>query len=195
MRNLSLILVIFFSLFIIACGNKKENTEELEIADNEIIEGTVDDDTSNANNAIISDNFTDESGIIDSSKKEQIVYTDASKEMQVDPPVNDKAVTEPIKEKPIVEVKNIEKKNIEKPVVKAHETKFYIVAGSFKKYSNAQNLFDLFKNKGYAPLILPKSDGYNRVAIVSYMQENEARKALTHLRSAHNDITFWLFKW
>jgi cell division protein FtsN len=195
MRNLSLILVIFFSLFIIACGNKKESTEELETADNEIIEGTVGDDTSNVNNGIISDNFTDESGIIDSSKNEPIVYTDASKEMQVDPPVNNKTVSEPIKEKPIVEVKNIEKKNIEKPVVKTHETKFYIVAGSFKKYSNAQNLFDLFKNKGYAPLILPKSNGYNRVAIVSYMQEKEARKALSQLRSTHNDITFWLFKW
>ena len=181
MRNFILVAGIFLTLVFFACGNKKETTENVDDTDSGVIDETL--DTSNTYGSIISDGLSDESGIIDSSKKEPMVYIDKSNEIQVDPPVTNKEnvkITETVKEE---------------PKVKTHEKRFYVVAGSFKKYSNAQNLYDLFKKKGYQPLILPKMSGYNRVAIVSYSQEKEARKALSKLRTENGDITFWLFKW
>jgi cell division septation protein DedD len=191
MRNLSLIIAIFFSLILISCGPKKEKTENLENPDSSYVDETL--DTTNSAGSIISDGFTtDESGIIDSSKKEPMVYNGQAKEQLVDSAVDNKTIT-----KPVVENKTVTKpvKENKKNVTKSHQTKFYVVAGSFKKYSNAQNLFDHFKKKGYQPLILPKSKGYTRLALVSYTQETEARKALAKLRSENNDITFWLYKW
>jgi cell division protein FtsN len=198
MRNPILIAAIFFTLIFVSCGNKKENTEDVQNTDSEMVDQTL--DTSSNYGNIISNGLSDESGIIDSSKKEPMVYISPSKEIQIDPPVdnksvNNKTISEPVKEEPVKE-KNIKEKTVkEKAVVKSHEKRFYVVAGSFKKYSNAHNLFELFKKKGYTPLILPKNGGYNRVAIVSYSQESEARKALKKVRAEHGDITFWLYKW
>jgi hypothetical protein len=179
MKYLNLIIAVSFALVMISCGAKKEKTDELSSPDSEIIDETL--DTNVSYEEFVADGFSDETSMIDSSNKEKMVYIDQSNEIQIDPPVENKKV-EPVKEEP-------------KKIEKAHETRYYVVAGSFKKYSNAQVLFDFFKKKGYQPLILPKVEGYNRVAIVSYSQESEARKALTKLRVDNNDITFWLYKW
>jgi cell division protein FtsN len=184
MRNSILVAAIFFTLIFVSCGNKKETTEEKTESDSELVDKSAD-TSKNGFADVISDGFSDESGIIDSSKNQQMVYNSPTKEEQVDPPVEKKTISEPVKEEP----------KHEKSTVKAHETRFYVVAGSFKKYSNAHNLFDLFKKKGYKPLILPKNGGYNRVAIVSYSKESDARKALKKVRGEHTDITFWLYKW
>ncbi|MCF6241338.1 MAG: SPOR domain-containing protein, partial [Bacteroidales bacterium] len=78
---------------------------------------------------------------------------------------------------------------------KVHQEKFYIVVGSFKKFSNAQNLSNYFEKEGYKPMILPKVNGYNRVAIMSYVEKANAQKAVKRAREKYNDLTFWIYKW
>jgi cell division protein FtsN len=178
MKNLSLIAAILFTIVLCSCGSKKEKTEETDLMEEEVIAQ----DSTTSYEDFLSTGLTDESDVIDSSKSDKMVLPDSSKEVRIDPPVNNKTITQPKKDEP-------------KQVTKPNEKRYYIVAGSFKKYSNAQNLFNYFKKRGYSPLILPKMDGYNRVAIVSYSKEADARQALSKLRIEYNDLTFWLYSW
>jgi cell division protein FtsN len=180
MKHLSLIATLFIALILFSCGAKDEKTEELSSDDNGIVDETL--DTNTSYEEFVADGFSEDLNPVDTSKSEKMVYIDPSKEIQIDPPIEKKEEVVPVKELP-------------KETVKTHETRFYVVAGSFKKYSNAQNLFNYFKKKGYSPLILPKVNGYNRVAIISYTSENQARASVKKLRTEHNDLTFWLYKW
>ena len=173
MKYISLFAIIFAALMITACGAKEEETQDLP-ENNEIVD--LEEDTTD-----YPEFFADEEDInpADSSSKETMIYVDDTKEIQVDPPVK-----EEVKKDPVVN---------EEP--KVHQQRFYIVVGSFKEYSNAQKLNKYFKDKGYYPLILPKVNEYNRVAISSYVEEANARKAIKKLRVEHNDLTFWLYKW
>lgn len=181
MKYISLIAFVFIALIISSCGAKEEKREDLN-TDNNIVDATIDTSQDYEKYENFVADGVDDLNPADSSTKETMVYTDNTKEIQVDPPVEKKEV---IKEKPVVK----------KEETKVHEKRFYIVVGSFKEYGNAQKLYNYFKNKGYYPLILPKVNEYNRVAISSYVEEANARKAIKKLRVDHNDLTFWLYKW
>jgi cell division protein FtsN len=161
----------------ISCGAKKEKTDDLDSTNNEILDGSL--DTNVSYEEFVADGLDEDTTYIDTSKTEKMVYISPSKEVQVDPPVETKKELVPVK----------------KEDVKTHEIRYYVVTGSFKSYSNAKNLSNYFQKKGYHPLILPKVNEYNRVAIVSYSNEADARKSIQKLRTEHNDLTFWLYKW
>lgn len=195
MKHASLITILLIALVAFSCGKKEEKKENLDDKDNEIIDATID---TSQNYASYEEFVTDGSdeGITsaDTSNKTDMVFIDPTDEIQIDPPVIKK---EEVKKEQKKEVKKEVKKEpvIEKETSNSHELRYYIVVGSFKNYSNAQNLNAYFKTKGYSPLILPKENGYNRVAVSSYPLEADARKAIQKLRTEHNDLTFWLYKW
>lgn len=175
MKFTNLFAILLAALFIIGCGAKEE-----EVVDggtnNEIIEENIDD--ANLTNVIEDNTWEEDLNPADSSSKETMTYDENVQEELVDPPVKEET-------KPVVE----EKKET------VHQKRFYIVVGSFKEYGNAQKINDKFKNEGYYPMILPKVNEYNRVAIASYVEEANARKAIKKLRTKYNDLTFWLYKW
>lgn len=174
MKYISLFAIIFAALMITACGAKEEETQDLP-KNNNIVD--IEEDTTDYPMF-----YPEDEEVInpaDSSTEENMKYAENTKEEQIDPPVKEEVTKEPVvKEETTV-----------------HKKRFYIVVGSFKKYSNAQKLHKYFKDKGYFPLILPKVNEYNRVAISSYVEEANARKAIKKLRIDHNDLTFWLYKW
>lgn len=175
MKYISLFAIVFAALMITACGAKEEETKDLP-ENNNIVD--IEEDT--ANYQMFYPDDEEDINPADSSSEETMKYVEDTKEIQIDPPVKEEVKKEPVvvKEEP-----------------KVHEKRFYIVVGSFKEYSNAQKLHKYFKDKGYFPLILPKVNEYNRVAISSYVEEANARKAIKKLRMDHNDLTFWLYKW
>lgn len=71
-------------------------------------------------------------------------------------------------------------------------TEFHIVAGSFKKYENAQSLQQKLRMKGFDPTILDKQNGFYRVAIKSFDNRNVALQEFNRLRSQHRDLKLWL---
>jgi cell division septation protein DedD len=195
MKHASLITILLIAIVAFSCGKKEEKKENLDNKDNEIIDATIDTSQNYASyEEFVTDGSDDGIAAADSSDKKDMVFIDPTDEIQIDPPVVKK---EEVKKEQKKEVKKEVKKEpvIEKENAKGHELRFYIVVGSFKNYSNAQNLNAYFKTKGYSPLILPKENGYNRVAVSSYPQEADAREAIQKLRKEHNDLTFWLYKW
>jgi cell division septation protein DedD len=190
MKYPSLLITSIFAVFLISCGAKKEKTEDLNNTNEASLEKPAENDTSFTD--FVDQGSPKDSLSYDTTNVERSTYIDPTKGIQIDPPVVNK--TENKIEKKI-EAKKETKKQESKEIVKSHELRYYVVAGSFKKYSNAHNLVDYFKRKGYKPLILPKSKGYNRVAIVSFPKESEARTSIKQLRTDHKDLAFWLYKW
>jgi cell division protein FtsN len=180
MKILNLLTVLIFVFILISCGAKKEKTDDLDSTANENLEGNI--DTNVSYEEFVANGLGEDTNYVENTKSEKMVYISPTKEVQVDPPVDLKKEVVPVKK----EIKE---------EVKAHEVRYYVVAGSFKSYSNAKNLSNFFQKKGYHPLILPKVNEYNRVAIVSYSIEADARKSLEKLRTENKDITFWLYKW
>jgi cell division protein FtsN len=68
---------------------------------------------------------------------------------------------------------------------------FYIVAGSFTLYSNAQKLNNKLKAKGFDSKILEPYGQYNRVTVKQFKTVAEARAALPELRKSF-DQDLWL---
>jgi len=180
MKILNLLTVLIFFLVLISCGAKKEKTDDLDSTNAETSEGII--DTNVSYEEFVADGLGEDTTYLETSETDKMVYISPSKEVQVDPPVEENKEVKPIKKET-------------KEEVKSHEIRYYVVAGSFKSYSNAKNLSNFFQKKGYHPLILPKVSEYNRVAIVSYSAEADARKSIEKLRKEHNDLTFWLYKW
>ena len=80
----------------------------------------------------------------------------------------------------------------EAPSAKVNEsTMFYIVAGSFTLYNNAQKLNTKLKAKGYDSKILEPYGQYHRVTVKQFKTVAEARAALPELRK-NVDQTLWL---
>ncbi|RLD74183.1 MAG: hypothetical protein DRJ10_17125 [Bacteroidetes bacterium] len=183
MKHLSLIFAILIAVFIYSCGAEEESTEETN-TDTEIIDETADTSGYLDDIEFVSDESTADINPVDSTLQDNMDYPDNTNEILVDPPVEEKVVVEEEKETPIV-----------KEEVKVHQKRFYIVVGSFQKFSNAQNLNNYFEKKGYHPMILPKVNGYNRVAISSYVEKTNAKKVISKLRKEHNDLTFWIYQW
>ncbi len=191
MKHASLITIVLIAFLTFSCGKKEEKKENLDDKDNEIIDATIDTSQNYASyEEFVTDGSDDGLTSADTSNKTDMVFIDPTDEIQIDPPVVKK---EEVKKEPKKEVKK--EPIIEKETSKSKEKRYYIVVGSFKNYSNAQNLNAYFKTKGYSPLILPKENGYNRVAVSSYPKEADARTAIQKLRTEHNDLTFWLYKW
>ncbi len=80
----------------------------------------------------------------------------------------------------------------EAPTSKVNESNvFYIVAGSFTLYNNAQKLNTKLKAKGYDSKILEPYGQYHRVTVKQFSTVAEARAALPGLRK-NIDQTLWL---
>ena len=71
---------------------------------------------------------------------------------------------------------------------------FYVIAGSFTVYSNAQNLCNKLKTKGFPSEILIPFGQYNRVAVKSFKTRAEAKASLASLKSRLNDEGLWILK-
>ncbi len=185
MKHISLLIAILMTIFFSSCGGKEETTED-NIMDTEIIDETADTSAYLDDIEFVSDESDTEINPVDSTLQEDLDYPNNTTEVLVDPPVEvkEEVVVDKIKEDP-VEVKE----------EKVHQKRYYVVVGSFTKYTNAQNLNNYFEQKGYHPMILPKVNGYNRVAISSYIEKANAKKAVTKLRVEYNDLTFWIYQW
>lgn len=71
--------------------------------------------------------------------------------------------------------------------------KFYIIAGSFKDFKKAENLYKELSSKGYSETkILDPVNDFSRVVIKSFNDENLARAELKKLRKQYNDESIWL---
>ena len=186
MKYISLIVAFFFAVLFSACGAKEEKTEQND-ANTEVVDETPDSLAYGGDNEFIDESDNDFNPV-DSTAN--MVMPDENTEMTQ---VNEQEETKPA----IIEESKTEVKEepIKKEEPKVHEARFYVVVGSFKKYSNAQNLKNYFEKEGYMPMILPKVNEYNRVAIASYVEKANAKKAVTHLRNKYNDLTFWIYKW
>ena len=68
----------------------------------------------------------------------------------------------------------------------------YLIVGSYKKYSNAEQRVNKFRKMGYDAQILPKYGQYNRVAAAKFTDEATARAKLKQMRAAFKDKSFWL---
>lgn len=78
------------------------------------------------------------------------------------------------------------------PDTKVNESNvFYIVAGSFTLYNNAQKLNNKLKAKGYDSKILEPYGQYHRVTVKQFKTVAEARAALPELRK-NIDQALWL---
>ncbi|MBO7596110.1 MAG: SPOR domain-containing protein [Bacteroidales bacterium] len=79
------------------------------------------------------------------------------------------------------------------PVVNESDM-FYIIAGSFTVYSNAQNLCNKLKVKGFNAEILIPFGQYNRVSVKSFKTREEAKAAIASLKSKLGDDGLWILK-
>jgi len=82
----------------------------------------------------------------------------------------------------------------ETTVVENDADVFYVIAGSFTVYSNAQNLCNKLKTKGFNAEILIPFGQYNRVAVKSFKTRAEAKASLASLKSRLNDEGLWILK-
>jgi len=177
MKNVILSLTFVVALILSSCGAKEETKENIK-DDQEFVDETQDTTNYPDYEEFVSDGTGEEFDAADSSSVETMNYDKNTKEVLVDENEAPKEV------KPVV-----------KTTPKVHQTRFYIVVGSFKKFKNAKTLSTFFKQKGYYPLILPKVNDYNRVAISSFVEKPNAKKAITKLKAEYNDLTFWIYKW
>ena len=68
---------------------------------------------------------------------------------------------------------------------------YHLVAGSFKKYKNAQEFVGQLKEKGYSPAILEK-DGLFRVTIQTFDKKEDALAKLYQMRDTGRLKSIWL---
>lgn len=73
----------------------------------------------------------------------------------------------------------------------SQSSKYYLVAGSFKKLENAQRLKTALLNDGYNPQILQTDNGYFRVTLSSFDNRNIAIRELERIRKGLNR-TVWI---
>ncbi len=74
----------------------------------------------------------------------------------------------------------------------AHCSNFYIIAGSFKSYNNAQLLSTKLKSKGHNTDILQSKDNYFRVSIHQFNERDQALKKLKELKQNKGHDHLWL---
>jgi len=172
MKHIILSITVVIALILGSCGAKEESKK---VNNNEEFIDETTDTTDNIDyEAVVDNGLGEEFEPADSSSVETMNYTENTEEVLV------KETEEP---------KEVKKEP------KVHQVRYYIVVGSFTKFKNAKSLSTFFKKKGYYPLILPKSNNYNRVAISSFVEKPNAKKAISKLKNEYNDLTFWIYKW
>jgi nucleoid DNA-binding protein len=70
-------------------------------------------------------------------------------------------------------------------------SRYYLIAGSFKRLDNAQRLKTDLLNHGYSPQILQTKNGYYRVTLSSFDNRNLAIRELQRIRKNLN-LTVWI---
>lgn len=78
-----------------------------------------------------------------------------------------------------------------------HDQKsFFVIIGSFRERSNADNYSESLVAKGFDPVILLSETGLNRVSVDSYANENDARARIMQIRSqfSEHEDTWLLIK-
>ena len=71
--------------------------------------------------------------------------------------------------------------------------RYFVIIGSFRFSSNANNFKDKASEKGLNPFVLVSERGYHRIAAFSYSNENQARERVHYIRTnfpEYNDA--WL---
>jgi len=74
------------------------------------------------------------------------------------------------------------------------EEKYFIIAGSFAVLAEAQKLNNQLLKEGYPSIVLAKANGYSRVSINTYTDENLARTEKETLQKKFKDLELWLLK-
>lgn len=77
---------------------------------------------------------------------------------------------------------------------KATYSKFYIIAGSFKKIENAEKFAVGIREKGYQTEIIESGKNLIRISIFNYNNETEALKKLYELRQTSELKSVWILK-
>lgn len=74
------------------------------------------------------------------------------------------------------------------------DSKYIIIAGSFKKLENAKIFSYKFEKLGYSPTILKQEGNFYRIAIYSFDNQKEALDSLYKVRKRQEMKTAWLLK-
>jgi low affinity Fe/Cu permease len=71
---------------------------------------------------------------------------------------------------------------------------YHLIAGSFEREINAENLISEYAGYGYNPVVIGQAaNGYYRVSIAAYLRKNEALPELEKARSLYNP-NIWLLR-
>ena len=76
----------------------------------------------------------------------------------------------------------------------ATQRMYYLIAGSFEKTENADNLINMFAKEGYTPKIIGQADnGFYRVSIAAFFRKEDAIEELAKVREKYNP-SIWLLR-
>lgn len=202
MKRISLILSMVLVIIIAGCGAKEEKRKEREKKPVVKVEDTKKKEDIVKKNIPKPDDKTLKDSAFASDTK---LKKDTVVEKPVDVKKTDKKDKEPVRvENEDGTTKKISDDDLKKEKKKAKKNKkdyvkkFYIIAGSFKKISNAVNLRKFFKDNGYSnAMVLYPYNEFNRVATNSYKTLEAARKDIEVIKNKNikfkkDEITYWL---
>lgn len=70
----------------------------------------------------------------------------------------------------------------------AHDEKtYFVIIGSFRSLSNAEQFRNSIRPKGFEPVIIKSESGLHRVSVDSYGMESDARARIMQIRSRYNE--------
>jgi cell division protein FtsN len=102
---------------------------------------------------------------------------------------NPKTTKKIVKAKPIQ--KKIEKK-VPKALVKKAINKYFLIAASFKKQSNAKKMKSKLKSEGFDSQIILSNNQFYRVSYKGFSKKEEAFKELKIARATEGKEDIWL---
>lgn len=188
MKKVSLILVVFFAIFLYSCNAKKEKKTDKNKPVTENIEENTEEFEYKKD-----DNVSTDVDTLDNTKTDDVdVNVDTT-----DTTENKEPVMEENEDGSVKKVAEKELKKEESKAVSIRVKKFYIIAGSFKNINNAVALKTFYQKKGFASLVLYPYHGYNRVAIGTYPNRAAAETDIKKVRERivsydGENIGYWL---
>jgi cell division protein FtsN len=70
----------------------------------------------------------------------------------------------------------------------AHDEKtYFVIIGSFRSLSNAEQFRNSLRPKGFEPVIIKSETGLHRVSVDSYGMESDARARIMQIRSRYTE--------